>query len=188
MDSMEFNKIAGAVLSALLIIFGGSTLVHEMTKHHDHHGKVGYKLPVEAASASASAATAKEADPGFQFSDVLPLLATANVEAGAKNFRKCSACHTVDQGGKNKVGPNLWNIVNKDKGAVEGFKYSTALAEKEGNWTFENLALFLNAPKGWLPGTKMSFAGLRKPKDVAEMLAYLRTLSDAPAELPAPAQ
>ncbi|MEO1650308.1 MAG: cytochrome c family protein [Pseudomonadota bacterium] len=183
MDSMEFNKIAGAVLAALLVIFGGSVLIHELTAHHDLE-KPGYDLAqfVTMPDPAASAPVEEEAKPIFEV--VQPILASASAEDGLKVFNACKACHSVNEGGANKVGPNLWNIVGRDIGANDSFKYSSAMAGKEGDWSFEALAGFLHKPKEWLPGTAMGYAGIRKPKDVASMLAYLRSLSDNPKDLP----
>ena len=184
MDSWEFNKIAAAVLAALLVIFGGKEIIYIANKGHAKETKqAGYTLPVEVASASTSGAAPKPA--GFDFAQVAALLPAATVDAGAGVFKKCSTCHTVNQGGKNGQGPNLWNIVDRDLGKVEGFKYSKALVDKGGKWDYESLALFLHKPKQWLKGTKMAFAGLRKPKDIANVLAYLRSLSDNPVDYPA---
>jgi cytochrome c len=184
MDGLEFNKIAAAILAALLIAFGGSTLVYEVTKDHGH-AKAGYDLggAVGVASASSETETAKEEEKPI-FEEVKPLLASASADDGAKVFGKCKACHTVNEGGANRAGPNLWEVVNRDKGAIDAFNYSTAMAEKEGEWTYEALAGFLHKPKDWLPGTKMGFAGLKKPEDLANVIAYLRSLSANPAELP----
>ena len=112
-------------------------------------------------------------------------IAAADSAAGTKVFRKCKACHTIDSGGKNRIGPNLYGIVGSPIAGVEGFKYSDALKGKAGEvWSYENLAAFLTKPKDWAPGTKMTFAGLRKPKDVAALLAYLREQHDSPPALP----
>lgn len=189
MDSWEFNKIAGAVLAALLIAFGGSTII-ELT-HGGHgaeasHDKAGYTLPVEIADASGgdhAGAQKKE----FDFGAVVAALQTASADAGANVFKKCKTCHTPNEGGKNAVGPNLWNIVGNDKGAHDGFNYSKAMKEKGGKWTFDDLAHFIHNPKGWLKGTKMAFAGVKDPTDLANVLAYLRSLSSSPAPLPTPA-
>ena len=184
MDAMEFNKIAGVVLAALLLIFGGSTLVYEIGKSHGDH-KPAYQLVASVDGTGGSdSGSEEEKEPAFSFDVVMPLLASASADSGKSTFKQCSACHTVNEGGANRVGPNLWNIVNRDKADIESFKYSNAMAEKEGDWTYENLALFLHDPKGWMPGTKMNYRGLKKPKDVANMLAYLRSLSSSPAELP----
>ena len=116
--------------------------------------------------------------------DALSLLAGADMDAGRKGFKKCKACHTVDEGGKNKVGPNLWNVVGADKAAHADFRYSDALLAMDGNWTYESLDAFLHKPKDYAPGTKMAFAGLKKPRDRAAMILYLRSLSSDPKPLP----
>ena len=116
--------------------------------------------------------------------DLATLLASADAGDGEKVFRKCKSCHTVDQGGANRVGPNLWEIVGAAKAAVDGFRYSGALADMGGEWTYENLDAFLADPKGYVPGTKMSFAGLRKAKDRAAVIAYMRSNADNPPPLP----
>ena len=184
MDSWEFNKIAAAVLAALLVIFGGQEIIYIAGKGHAKETKMaGYTLPVEVASASASGA-APEPAAGFDFAKVVALLPAATADAGSGVFKKCSTCHTPNQGGMNGQGPNLWNVVDRDLGKVGGFKYSKALIEKGGKWDYEALALFLHKPKKWLKGTKMAFGGLKKPKDIANVLAYLRSLSDNPVAYP----
>ncbi len=185
MDSWEFNKIAAAVLAALLVIFGTKEIVAVSTgAHSKDHGKPGYTLPVEVAAASDQGGSATEKK-GFDFAEVAALLPTATAAAGESVFKKCSTCHTPNQGGKNGTGPNLWNIVNKEFGKVEGFNYSKALLEKGGKWDYESLANFLHKPKQWMKGTKMAFGGLRSKQDLADVIAYLRSLSDNPAPLPA---
>lgn len=184
MDSWEFNKIAAAVLAALLVIFGGREVIAISSGGHaEHASKPGYTLPVEVASASKTG-EAPAAPAGLDFAKVVELLPNANPTAGQGVFKKCTACHTPDQGGKNGQGPNLWNIVNRDKGSVDGFKYSKALTDKGGQWDYESLALFLHKPKSYLKGTKMAFAGIKNVNDLADVLAYLRSLSDSPAALP----
>lgn len=137
----------------------------------------------QAAAADAAQAVQEAAKPAEP--DVLAMLASADTAKGARVFKKCAACHTVDKGGKNKVGPNLWNIVNAERAKVDGFKYSNAMAEKSGKWDFESLNNFMVRPKSYIPGTKMAFAGLKKASDRANLLAYLRSLADSPAPLPA---
>lgn len=184
MDSWEFNKIAAAVLAAMLVIFGGREIVHIAEGGHAKgEDKAGYTLPVEVASASSSG-TDSEPAAGFTFAQVAALLPEAKVEAGESVFKKCATCHTPNQGGKNGQGPNLWNIVGRDLAKADGFNYSTAMADKGGKWDYESLALFLHKPKDWLKGTKMAFGGLRKPQEIANILAYLRSLSDNPVDYP----
>jgi len=111
-------------------------------------------------------------------------LAAADVERGKAAAKKCASCHTFDKGGKNGVGPNLWNVVMAAKGHAEGFAYSQALLGTGGQWTYEALDAFLANPKAYAPGTKMSFAGISRPDERADLIAYLRTLADEPAPLP----
>jgi cytochrome c len=131
-----------------------------------------------ASTTTAVPAAAKGPEP------ILALLASADVEAGIKTAKKCTACHVFDKGGKNKVGPGLWNIVNADKANVDGFIYSAALAEMDGGWDYQALNAFLYKPKAYVAGTKMNFAGLKKPQDRANIIAYLRSLAEAPVALP----
>ncbi len=115
--------------------------------------------------------------------DVLIMLACADASKGAKMFSKCKACHTVENGGKIKVGPNLWDIVGRANARASGFTYSGALKKMDGEWSYGNLDTFLAKPKDFVPGTTMVFAGLNKAGHRAAVLAYLRTLSDAPKAL-----
>ncbi|MBK8907507.1 MAG: c-type cytochrome [Rhodospirillales bacterium] len=112
------------------------------------------------------------------------LLASGDAGAGEKVFRKCKACHTIEKDGGNRVGPNLWNVVGRDIAAAEGFSYSDSLSSLEGEWTYQDLSAYLEDPKGFSPGNKMSFAGLKKPKDRADVILYLREHSDEPPALP----
>ncbi len=116
--------------------------------------------------------------------DVPIMLASADASKETKMFSKCKACHTVENGGKNKVGPNLWDIVGRAKASAGGFAYSGALKKMGGEWSYGNLDAFLAKPKDFVPGTKMVFARLKKAGHRAAMLAYLRSLSDAPKALP----
>ena len=112
------------------------------------------------------------------------LLASASLDNGEKLFKKCATCHNYEKGSENKVGPHLWNIINRPKANVEGFAYSKALAEYGGEWGYEELAEFLYKPKKYIKGTKMNFAGLKKVKDRADLVYFLREHSDNPAPLP----
>ncbi|MEM8686852.1 MAG: cytochrome c family protein [Pseudomonadota bacterium] len=177
MDSFEINKIAGAILFSLLVVLGlralGETVFHVAAPETP-----GYAVEVAEEGTSAAPQEVVEATPLSQ------LLAAASVEKGQKGFRKCSACHKVDQGASGGVGPNLYGIVGAAKAAVEGFAYSKALRDANeaiGPWTYESLNKFLTKPKDYIPGTKMAFAGLKKETDRADMLAYLKSISpDAP--------
>ena len=178
MSSMLFNKIAGAGLLVALVLVAISTIGNALV--HPRDSDKGAAV-VTAAAKPEPAAPAKPAEPPVAIGT---LLAAADTGAGEKVFKKCRSCHTVDKGGKNKIGPNLWEVVNSEAGKRAGFSYSKAMAAKGGTWTYENLAAFLAKPKAYLPGTKMAFAGLKKAKDRASVIAYLRLLSDSPAPLP----
>jgi cytochrome c len=116
--------------------------------------------------------------------DIGRLLAAASAENGQKIAKKCLACHTFEKGGINKVGPNLHNVVGANKGAHTGFAYSPAMSEAGGTWDHEALFAFLKSPKKYIKGTKMAFAGLRKPEDLADMVAYLRQQTENPPAIP----
>jgi cytochrome c len=184
-DSFEFTKVAGATLTALLLIFGSKTAFEMMTGHHPE--KPGYVLPAaapEAATppAAGGPAAAPPADDGEK--QVIALLPKANAENGKAIFRKCQACHVSEKGKTPTVGPNLWDVVNRKKGTYPGFKYSEAMEKKGGEWSFDQLAHFLHSPKTFVPGTKMLFNGLPTPADEADVIAYLATLADTPVPLP----
>ncbi len=184
MDSFEFTKIAGAVLAALLLIFGAKTAIETNVGHEP--AKPGYTLPEPAAIAAAPAADgAAPATASANFgADTVALLAKANADNGKAVFARCKACHVVEKGKPNTVGPNLWGIVNRRKGSAEGYGYSEALKTKGGEWTYEDLANFLHNPKGYVAGTKMAFAGLAAPAETADVIAYLAAQSDTPAAPP----
>ena len=179
MSSLEVNKIIGAIVATALTLMVIGTIGNALVRT-DHRA-----APVAVAVAATEAAP-KEATPKAAAAIVsaVALLASADVAKGKKVFKKCTSCHTSNSGGKNRVGPNLWNIVNSERGKSGGFKYSKALVAKSGNWTYESLDAFLTKPKAYIKGTRMSFAGIRKAADRAALIAYLRGLSDAPASLP----
>jgi cytochrome c len=178
MDSFELNKVAGAVLGALLFAVG-SGFVAELIYHPKPAGNAGYPLPEPEPKSGGAAAEAPKAEP------IAVRLASADADKGKGGTKACQACHSFEKGGPNKVGPDLWDIVERQKAHHEGFDYSAGLKEKGGTWTYEDLDHFLENPKGYVKGTKMAFAGISSPTERANVIAYLRTLSDSPKPLPA---
>lgn len=183
-DSFEFTKVAGAVLSALLLIFGTRTIIAMNVGHAPE--KPGFTLP--AATTAENSAPAEKSGTAPSAADavkeVLALLPKANAENGKAIFKKCQACHVSEKGKKPTVGPNLWDVVNRPKASYPGYDYSKAMKEKGGQWSFEDLANFIHSPKTFVPGTKMTFNGLSSPSDEADVIAYLATLADTPVPLP----
>jgi cytochrome c len=178
-DSFEFNKIAGAVLGTLLLVFALSEVAH-FIMHAETPEKPGFAVEVaDAAAPAADAAPAAEVVP------IATLLQTASAEKGQAVAKACAACHDESSANTNKVGPGLWNIIDRPIAHHADFAYSDALkAKADQKWTWENLDAFLANPKGFAPGTKMSYAGVKKPDQRADLIAFLRTLSDSPVPLP----
>ena len=184
MDSFEFNKIAGAVLIAALVAFGLGVLSDIIFEGHEAEAP-GYVIEVAESGAEHGGEAAGGEEAGEE--PIAALMASADAGAGAGVAKKCTACHSFDEGGGNKVGPPLWNVVNRPIAAVDGFKYSDGLkgfADGGTVWDYERLNGFLTAPKKYVSGTSMSFAGLKKPADRANIIAYLRSLADDPAPMP----
>ena len=181
MSGLEVNKILASIIFAVLIVtligHFGDLLIN--IDHHDQK-ETAYKIDVEEAPSTEGLTEKKEE----MIEPISLLLTSSSMENGEKLFKKCATCHNYEKGGKNKVGPQLWNIINRQKANVEGFAYSKALAEYGGEWGYEELAEFLYKPKKYIKGTKMNFAGLKKVKDRADIVYFLRAQSDNPAPLP----
>ncbi len=172
----EINKIIVAVLVTILVVFGIgkiSDLIFQTEKN-----VVAYKVELSAENTTTTKTSAETSI------DISALLALGDVEHGKKIFKKCAACHSVKRGGGNKIGPALYNVVERKVGEVTDYKYSKALAAYDKDWTFEELNGFLKKPAKYIKGTKMAYAGLRKEKDRASVIKYLNQNSDNPVPLP----
>jgi len=179
MDSYEFNKIAGAVLGSLLALVA-LNIAAEAVFAPSHPAKPGFEIDVKQAAPEAGAATeAKATDEPIE-----KFLGSADPKRGEAAARACQTCHTFTKGGPNMVGPNLWGVVGRARATEAGFSYSDAMKGKGGDWNVDDLNKFLTSPKGFVPGTKMTFAGFPKEAQRADVIAYLNSLSDSPKPLP----
>tara|TARA_B100000900_G_scaffold191180_1_gene161854 strand:+ start:33 stop:575 length:543 start_codon:yes stop_codon:yes gene_type:complete len=180
MDSFEINKIVAAILMVALLVIGIGKLT-DIIFHVEKPKTPGYVVEVEQAVASSSQQASGKTEEKI---DMAALMALGDIATGEKVFKKCAACHSIIKGGKNNIGPALYNVVGRQVGSVSDYKYSKALSEFGKEWTFEELNGYLIKPAKWIKGTKMAFAGLRKEKDRASVIRYLNQNSDNPLPLP----
>ena len=175
MDSFEINKIFAAILIVVVMVVGIDKL-SDVIFHVDKPETPGYVVNVEQVSTASTTSESKI--------DIASLMALGSAESGKKIFKKCVACHSVVKGGKNKIGPALYNVVGRKVAGVTDYKYSKALVAYKKDWTFEELNGFLLKPAKWIKGTKMAYAGLKKEEDRASIIKYLNQNSDSPLTLP----
>jgi len=179
MDSWEWNKIAGAVLGTLLFVLVVK-FVAEAVYETPMPKKPGYAVEVPK-EAQTQTAAAPAAEPMPDWGSVLP---AANVGHGKEISTRCEQCHDLSKGGPNKIGPNLWGVVDRPRATHPGFDYSSAMSANHDPWTYDRLFKFLKEPQVYVPGTKMSFAGLRSSQDRIDLIGYLRTQNDNPPPIP----
>jgi cytochrome c len=176
MDGFELNKIMGAVLGTLLVVLGVNIVAGGIFAP-EKPAKAGFEIAVTEAPKAGAEKPAPEVP-------IEQLLASADVKKGETVSKKCHVCHNFEKGGGRKVGPDLYGVVGRERASVAGFPYSDAMKADKGKWTIQELNHFLTDPRKAIPGTAMAFAGLSKPTDRANILAYLNTLSDNPQPLP----
>ena len=180
MDSFEINKIISSILMVALLVIGIGK-ISGVIFHVEKPKSSGYQVEIEQTTISSSSTDSKNVPEKV---DISSLMAMGDITEGEKIFKKCAACHSVNKGGKNKIGPALYNVVGREVGGVNDYKYSKALAKYGMTWTFMELNGFLKKPSKYIKGTKMSYAGLRKEKDRASIIQYLNQNSDNPLPLP----
>ena len=180
MDSFELNKIIAAILMVALLIIGIGKL-SDVIFHVEKPKTPGYSVEIEQATVVSSQTSSQ---PTEEKVDIAALIAMGDVVTGEKVFKKCAACHSIVKGGKNNIGPALYNVVGRQVGSISDYKYSKSLSEYNKEWTIEELNGYLIKPAKWIKGTKMAFAGLRKEKDRASVILYMNSKSDSPKALP----
>ena len=176
MDSFEINKIIAAVVVIFVVIFG-ITKISDIIYYVEKPSKSAYKVEFAETDSTKTSSTVETVD-------IAALLAMGSVDHGKKVFKKCSACHSIKKGGRNNIGPALYNVLGRNMGALEDYKYSKALIAFGKDWTFQEMNGFLIKPASYIKGTKMAFAGLKKEKDRASVILYMNANADSPLQLP----
>ena len=170
------NKIIVSIVLAIILVLGIGKIT-DVIYYVEKPEKSAYQVESITTVASTSSETGSETT-GSQ--NIMAIFASTSAADGAKVFKKCAACHSVNQGGSNKIGPALWGVLGRQVGSVADYKYSKAMAAYEKNWSFEEMDGFLLKPKEWIKGTKMSFAGLKNDKERAAVILYLNENTDSP--------
>ena len=173
------NKIIVSVVLTIILILGINKFT-DVIYHVEKPKTSAYQVGV----ATVSSPDTEKSSEISQSGDIMALFASVSVEEGAKIFKKCAACHSITEGGANKIGPALYGVLGRKVGAIQDYKYSQSLTEYGKEWTFEEMNGYLRKPQTWIKGTKMSFAGLRKEKDRASVILFLNQYSDNPLPLP----
>ena len=171
------NKIIVSVILAIILVFGINKIA-DVIFYVEKPEKSAYQ--VNGVTTVASTTTTETNSVGSDSGNIMALFASTNADDGAKVFKKCAACHSIAEGGANKIGPALWGVIGRKAGSVPNYKYSKAMAAYSKNWSFEEMNGFLIKPKDWIKGTKMSFAGLKNAKDRASVILYMNKNSSNP--------
>ena len=171
------NKIIVSIVFAIILVLGINK-VTDVIFYVEKPEKSAYQV----ASVTTIASTAS-ADTSSETGNIMAVFASTSAAEGAKVFKKCAACHSIAEGGKNKIGPALWGVLGRQAGSLPDYKYSKAMAAHGEKWSFEEMNGFLIKPKDWIKGTKMSFAGLKKPEERAAVILYMNENSSSPLPL-----
>ena len=174
------NKIIVSIVLAVILVLGINKIT-EVIFHVEKPEKSAYQ--VASVTAVANTTSAEDSSTSSDSGDIMALFASVSAAEGAKVFKKCAACHSIAEGGANKIGPALWGVVGRLSGSVPGYKYSKAMGAQGKNWSFEEMNGFLIKPKDWIKGTKMSFAGLKKAEDRAAVILYMNENTNSPLQL-----
>ena len=171
------NKIIVSIVFAIILVVGINK-VTDVIFYVEKPEKSAYQV----ASVTTIASTAS-AETSSETGNIMAIFASTSAAEGAKVFKKCAACHSIAEGGKNKIGPALWGVLGRQAGSLPDYKYSKAMAAHGKKWSFEEMNGFLIKPKDWIKGTKMSFAGLKKPKERAAVILYMNENTNSPLPL-----
>ena len=171
------NKIAVSIVLAVILVLGINKIA-DLIFYVEKPEKTAYQI--ESVTSVASTTTSETDSESSESGNIMALFASTSAENGEKIFKKCAACHSINKGGGNKIGPALWGIIGRKAGSISDYKYSKAMAAYGKSWTFEEMNGFLTNPKGWIKGTKMSFAGIKKDTERAAVILYMNKNSDNP--------
>ncbi len=174
------NKIIVSAILAIILVLGINKIA-DVIFYVEKPEKSAYQ--VDSVTTVASTTTTETNSVGSDSGNIMALFASTNAADGAKTFKKCAACHSITQGGGNKIGPALWGVLGRKAGSISDYKYSKAMAAYGKPWSFEEMNGFLTKPKDWVKGTKMSFAGLKNAKDRAAVILYMNENTDSPLPL-----
>ena len=176
MDSFEINKIIAAVLMVVILVIGIDK-VSDIIFHVEKPKTPGYAVDIEQVNTTSTETTEEKIN-------ITAFMTMGDIATGEKVFKKCKSCHSIKQGGGNKIGPALWNVMFRKVGSIADYKYSKALTSYGKEWSWEEMNGFLIKPSKWIPNNKMGFAGLKSEKDRASVILYLNQNSDDPKPLP----